>query len=79
MLNNSLVLKKYQPIHFSDYIINKKYIELFNTFIKMDRLNLLLIGNPGCGKTTHIESIIKEYYDLNKVPTENIIGAFVFK
>ena len=73
MLNNSLVLKKYQPIHFSDYIINKKYIELFNTFIKMDRLNLLLIGNPGCGKTTHIESIIKEYYDLNKVPTENIL------
>ena len=73
MLNNSLILKKYQPTHFKDYIINKKYIELFNTFIKMERLNLLLIGNSGCGKTTHIESIIKEYYHLDKIPIENLL------
>ncbi len=71
--DNSLILKKYQPIRFDNYIINKKYIELFNTFINLNRLNLLLIGNPECGKTTHIETIIKEYYQLDKIPLENLL------
>lgn len=72
-LNNCLILKKYQPKRFRDFIINKPYVELFNTFINMDRLNILLIGNSGCGKTTNIEAIIKEYYDLDKIPPENVL------
>ena len=74
MLNeNQLILKKYQPSRFNEFIINKKMTELFNVFINMDNLNLLLIGNPGCGKTTNIEAIIKEYYQLNKIPRENLL------
>ena len=72
-LDNCLILKKYQPKRFGDFIINKSYIQLFNTFINMDRLNILLIGNSGCGKTTNIEAIIKEYYDLDKIPPENVL------
>ena len=74
MLNeNQLILKKYQPLRFNEFIINKKMTELFNVFINMDNLNLLLIGNPGCGKTTNIEAIIKEYYQIDKIPRENLL------
>jgi DNA polymerase III delta prime subunit len=74
MLNeNQLILKKYQPLRFNEFIINKKMTELFNVFITMDNLNLLLIGNPGCGKTTNIEAIIKEYYQIDKIPRENLL------
>jgi len=72
-LDNSLILKKYQPKRFHDFIINKSYITLFKTFIDMDKLNILLIGNSGCGKTTNIESIIKEYYNLDRIPPENLL------
>lgn len=71
--DNSLILKKYQPKRFNDFIIHKQYISMFETFIEMDRLNILLIGNSGSGKTTIIESIIKEYYNLNNVPSENLL------
>lgn len=72
-LDTSLILKKYQPKRFDDFIIHKQYISMFETFIEMDRLNILLIGNSGSGKTTIIESIIKEYYNLNNVPSENLL------
>tara|TARA_B110000003_G_scaffold267396_1_gene295563 strand:- start:2806 stop:3777 length:972 start_codon:yes stop_codon:yes gene_type:complete len=71
--DNSLILKKYQPKRFHNYIINKSYIPLFQSFINTDRLNLLLIGNSGCGKTTNIESIIKEYYQRDTIPPENLL------
>tara|TARA_B100000925_G_scaffold291823_2_gene281702 strand:- start:7845 stop:8819 length:975 start_codon:yes stop_codon:yes gene_type:complete len=71
--NSTLILKKYQPFTFDDYIIHKEYTDLFKTFIQLGKLNILLIGNPCSGKTTNIEAIIKEYYQLNKIPTENLL------
>lgn len=73
LLDTSLILKKYQPKRFNDFIIHKQYISMFENFIEMDRLNILLIGNSGSGKTTIIESIIKEYYNLDIVPSENLL------
>jgi DNA polymerase III delta prime subunit len=73
MSKSNLMLKKYQPKCFNDFIINKKYIPLFKTFINMDRLNILLIGTSGCGKTTNIDTIMKEYYGLDKIPPENLL------
>ena len=73
MSKSNLMLKKYQPKCFNDFIINKRYIPLFKTFINMDRLNILLIGTSGCGKTTNIDTIMKEYYELDKIPPENLL------
>lgn len=70
---SSLILKKYQPLSFDDYVINKQYADLFKTFIDLEKLNILLIGSPCCGKTTNIESIIREYYQLDKIPSENLL------
>lgn len=53
---------KYRPKTLEDFEINPKLIELINQLIASDILNILLIGNQGCGKTTLINCIIKKYY-----------------
>lgn len=66
-------LKKYQPIFFKDFTIDKEYIELLNTLIDMNNLNILLVGNPGCGKTSLLYSIIREYYQRENIPKQNVL------
>ena len=66
-------LKKYQPIFFKDCTIDKEYIELLNTLIDMNNLNILLVGNPGCGKTSLLYSIIREYYQRENIPKQNVL------
>ena len=70
---NTPFLKKYQPILFKDFTIGKEYIELLTTLINMDNLNILLVGNPGCGKTSLLYAIIREYYQLNCIPRNNVL------
>ena len=66
-------LKKYQPVFFKDFTIDKEYIELLNTLIDMNNLNILLVGNPGCGKTSLLYSIIREYYQKEIIPKQNVL------
>uniref|UniRef100_A0A6C0JAE2 AAA+ ATPase domain-containing protein n=1 Tax=viral metagenome TaxID=1070528 RepID=A0A6C0JAE2_9ZZZZ len=66
-------LKKYQPIFFKDFTIEKEYIELLNILIDMNNLNILLVGNPGCGKTSLLYSIIREYYQNEIIPKQNVL------
>ena len=39
----------------------------------MDNLNILLIGNSGSGKTSLIEATIREYYNLDHIPHNNVM------
>ena len=55
-------LTKYRPIFFDDYINENEIISFLKILVQIDSLNLLFIGNSGSGKTTIINSIIKEYY-----------------
>jgi len=66
-------LKKYQPQKFKDFIIDKEYIQLLNTLKNMNNLNVLLVGNPGCGKSSLLYATIREYYNLSKIPSSNIL------
>ena len=70
---NTPYLKKYQPRFYKDFTIDKEYIDLLNTMQKIDNLNILLVGNSGCGKTSLIFASIREYYKLEKIPTQNIM------
>jgi replication factor C subunit 2/4 len=58
-----LFINKYQPTRFSEFEIDPKMIELLNTLIKMNNLNILFIGGMGFGKTSLLNALIKEYYD----------------
>ena len=66
-------LKKYQPKKYKDLSIGKEFIELLSSLIEMDNLNILLIGNSGCGKTTIIKATIREYYKIDKIPYDNVL------
>ncbi len=64
---------KYKPMLFKDFEIEKDIITIFNTFISMDNLNILIIGNSGSGKTTIINALIKEYYNNTVYDNNNIL------
>ena len=66
-------LKKYQPHFYKEFTIAKEYIELLNTLKNMDNLNILLVGNSGCGKTSLLYASIREYYQQEKIPTNNVL------
>ena len=70
---NISFLKKYQPQFYKDFTIDKEYIELLNTLKNMDNLNILLIGNSGCGKTSLLYATIREYYHLANIPKNNVL------
>jgi DNA polymerase III delta prime subunit len=67
-------LFKYKPIWLNDFELEDDLRLLLNTFIEMNALNILFIGDSGCGKTSLINAIIHEYYgDLSHCNSENIL------
>jgi DNA polymerase III delta prime subunit len=54
---------KYQPLFLEDFEMDAKLLELIQILIKMDNLNILFVGNSGCGKTSLISAIVRDYYD----------------
>ena len=59
-------INKYQPQCFAEFEqLEYNVILLLNTLIKINNLNLLLVGDPGSGKTSLVYAIIREYYKKN--------------
>jgi DNA polymerase III delta prime subunit len=56
-------INKYQPIYLKEFEMDGEIINLLRMLIKMDTLNILIVGNPGTGKTAMINAIVREYYD----------------
>ena len=61
-MDQPLFLNKYQPIYFKDFETDDEIIDILQTLININNLNILFIGNIGSGKTTFLNAIIKEYY-----------------
>ena len=57
-----LFINKYQPLFFNDFNFDKEVIEILDTLLYIDNLNILLIGDVTTGKTSLLNSIIREYY-----------------
>ena len=70
-----LFIDKFQPIYFKDFEIDEEIIDIFNTLITMDNLNILLVGEMASGKTSLLNAIIKEYYGVtsHKQLEENVL------
>jgi DNA polymerase III delta prime subunit len=61
--NSKLFIQKYQPIYFDDFGQDNDVIQMFQTLILIDNLNILLIGDMATGKTSLLNALIKEYYN----------------
>jgi DNA polymerase III delta prime subunit len=72
---HTLFIHKYQPMYFNDFDIDSEIINMLNTLIIMDNLNILLIGDIASGKTSILNAIIKEYYKgfTSKEYEENVL------
>ena len=68
MDDKQLFIHKYQPLYFKDYGENN-VIEMIKTLILLNNLNILLIGDMASGKTSLLNTIIREYY-LGYTPKE---------
>lgn len=69
-------LIKYKPTTIEDFKFDTYTENALKTFLLMDDLNLLIYGNPNCGKTMLLECLIRSYYNLDKydqLPENNII------
>jgi len=53
---------KYKPQFFKDFEMDPEIINILNTMISMNNLNILFIGDSGSGKTCLINAIMREYY-----------------
>lgn len=62
-MEQPLFLNKYQPLYFKDFETEHEMIEILNTLINMNNLNILFIGDIGSGKTTFVNAVIAEYYN----------------
>jgi DNA polymerase III delta prime subunit len=63
--SDKLFIYKYQPFYFDDFVIDPDTIMLLNTFISMNHLNLLFVGNAGSGKTSLMNALVAKYYNTN--------------
>ncbi len=69
-------INKYKPYFLKDFYFSNELHELISDFLELDRLSVLFIGNTSSGKTTLLNTIIREYYQLGKdssFPENNIL------
>lgn len=59
-------IEKYKPYFLSDFHFSDKFNLIVNDFLELDYLNILFIGDAGSGKTSLLNTMIREYYGLNK-------------
>jgi len=74
-IDNKLFIHKYQPLCFNDFGENNEVVKMLKTLVLIDDINILLIGNIASGKTSLLNTLIKEYYIgyLPKEYEENIL------
>jgi len=58
----SLFIHKYQPLYFKDFGDNNEVVKMLKTLVLIDDINILLIGNIASGKTSLLNTLIREYY-----------------
>lgn len=61
-MDANLFIYKYQPLFLKDFEIDSSLTGILETLIKMNSVNVMLIGDMGSGKTSLLNSIIREYY-----------------
>jgi len=63
-MNQSLFIHKYQPKLLKDFEIDKELVDILTICISIDNLNVLFVGDMGSGKTSLLNALIREYYNI---------------
>lgn len=73
--SDKLFVNKYQPLYFNDYEMDDEIIQILKTLVLMENLNILLIGDIASGKTSLLNTLIREYYNgySSKEYEENVL------
>lgn len=69
-------ISKYKPYYIRDFYENESssgMCYVLETLLKLDDLNLLLIGNVNSGKTTLLYAILREYYGKDNIGETNVM------
>ena len=69
-------ISKYKPYLIEDFCMDSKLKSVLRTLLEIDDLNILFIGNSCSGKTTLLNALIREYYQLKtnqSIPENNIL------
>jgi DNA polymerase III delta prime subunit len=61
-MTDKLFINKYQPLYFKDFNEDNEIVKILKTLILIGDLNILLIGDMTSGKTTILNTLIREYY-----------------
>lgn len=69
---HSPFIHKYQPLYLKDFEMDPELVSLIQMLIEMDALNVLFMGDSGCGKSSIIQAIVREYYG-DASPEDNIL------
>lgn len=73
---SSLFISNYKPLSIDDFFASAKFKQVLRTFLALDDLNILFIGNICSGKTILLNTMIREYYQLapdQSLPDNNIL------
>ncbi|NDA89865.1 MAG: AAA family ATPase [Alphaproteobacteria bacterium] len=74
-MEHNLFINKFQPLYFKDFEVDEEMVQILKTLIDMNNLNILFIGDMGCGKTSILNALIREYYNgiSDKQYADNIL------
>jgi len=59
---HKLFVHKYQPLYFNDYGKNHQISKILQSLLAIESLNVLFIGDIASGKTSLLNTLIREYY-----------------
>ena len=57
---DKLFVNKYQPLYFNDYGKDHEIIKILKALLTMETLNILLVGDIASGKTSLLNTLIRE-------------------
>lgn len=61
-MSTQLFVNKFQPTKLSEFQLDTDFVNVIETLKNQDMLNILLVGDPGAGKSSLLDAIIYEYY-----------------
>ena len=74
--NHITFINKYKPYYLNDFYMEEELLQTIRNFLELDYMQILFIGNSCSGKTSLLNALIREYYQLGKdknFPENNIM------